>query len=731
MKLKLISVLFVILLCASASASLWEVHLKSNDVKAIWADTSYVYWGSTGGVVIRDLSSGMEQKIVKEIGGLTSNQVVAIMKEGEGRLWIGTKKRGVCSLDEGGWKNYSTNTLELPSDQVTHIAGYGDLVCVATTGGVSLFEGGEFRKFFVGDDWSGSECSQVNCALISGQRMIVGTDCGVFEYRFDLDMWKDVITGKAIIDGDFDGKSLFWLITSDSIYTYDGADVQVIPKTFIKHDDIVGIAASDTIVWVATSNGPSKYDFANSYWVRNRNGLEDYLRNSSPIFISSIFISSNGTPWLATKLGAAELVDSTWTLLQSAGPAGNYVEDIAIDWQDRLWCATGTRGGGAGDVMRGVLRYDGSNWEQIGPPTIRDNNVYCVEVSPVDGSVWLGIWSVGNGDLIRYDPSNDEWYSYQDALASRVVSDIYIDNDGHVIFGEYLHGLAVMCDDGNIIRYVKGEEPECIRTECVTAIGPGRDGSIMVGDFRLCEGEVYNLELGADCLSKGDDVCRHWSAGDGFVGGSVNDIELDPYGIVWLATGGLSAYDGSWHAIDTPMGLVWDIEVDKWGTKWVASDVGLWALHGFGTRWDDFANSYELYDSYNSPLPDAPIKALAFDADGDLWIGTGGGGIYRFTPPKPVIRTRSWVDAYPNPFEFVCPHEGRIHEADCIAFTGYKPGTEISIYTLTGELVVKLEAGECWSRDQMIEQDITSGIYIYHAFAQDGSEFVGRIAIIR
>ncbi len=727
--MRIITTTLLILFLASTAvmAAQWEVHLKSNVVTSICVDGDYVYWGSTGGVVIMQLTTGAQDKIVKQVGGLTSNVITAIATDADGRLWIGTESRGVCVFYQDSWTNYSTGTLHLPSDQVTDIGTYANVTCVGTKGGISIFEDGSFKKFFTGSDWYSSDCSGVNCVALSDDRIIVGTDCGAFEYTYDLAIWESIIDGREIIDADYDGKNLFWLVASDSVYTYDGQDVGTVSKIFIEPDVIRGIAASDSIIWLATSNGPTKFDFTNSYWVRNKNGIDFHLLDTQPIFLTD-----DGVPWLATQEGLAQLIDSTWVFYQASGPATNYIEDIAVDWEDRVWCATGTRGGGAEDAIKGILRYDGFEWEQIRTPAITHNNVYCVEVSPVDGSVWIGMWDIGNGDLMRYDAETCQWTSFQSLLASRVISDIYIDQDGHVVFGEYLHGLGVMCDEDEIITYVKGEPSECIGSQCVTAIGPGPGGSIMVGDFMLCEGEVYQLDIGASCSDKDDDFCMRWSSRDGFVRGSVNSITLDPFGVVWLATtGGLSAYDGSWHAVSTSMGAVWDVKVDKWGTKWVASDVGLWALHGFGTEWEDFAKSYDFYDSYNSPLPDAPIKAVALGADGALWVGTGGGGIYKFMPPKPVVTTRAWVDAYPNPFEFNCPHEGRIHEADYLSFRGCKPGTDITIYTLTGDLVIRLRSGEHWSRQQMEDQGIVSGVYIYRAFAEDGSEFVGRIVIIR
>jgi ligand-binding sensor domain-containing protein len=728
----------------AVSASLggeWESYLHSNKVSSIWTDESHVYWGSTGGVVIYDPATGANSKIVKTIDGLRDNRITAVALDSDNGLWIGTGNAGVSVLlGDGSWEFHGTQYLDLPKDEVSDIAVWGDRTVVGTGGGVSLFENGRLSRLFVGDDWGRSDCNSVLAVALSDSEIVVGTECGLFAYSFTGGVWTTLLDGPVPHSLDYDEKSLFWIVTDDSIYTYDGTGLALISKQFIKADVLRDIVASDSIVWVAGSNGPAKYDAANTWWVRNVEGLAQSQRDTRPIFMGD-----DGTLWLGTRTGIGALASTSWVIYTADGPAGNYVEAIEVDATGTVWCMTGNRWGAGEGSNIGVLRFDGSSWEQLHkgtppPDDMPSNWAYCVDRSPVDESIWIGFWGNG-GDLLRYDIHTGEWTSHVSMLDSRVIADIYIDENGTVVFAEYWYeaGVGILCGGTNVVHYNMTEDPGCISHQQATAVGPGPDGSYLVGDFD--QEKVHLIDTGEDCLDKGDDHCMLWTAKDGgFKAGTAYDIEMDPYGVVWLATsGGLSCYDGEWHIVSSTVGAVWDVEIDSSGTKWVGSEQGLYALKGYGVEWDDFSGDLDHYDWSNSPLPDADIKAVAWAADGALWIGTAGGGVYRFSPPAdtvphvPVVAT--WVDVYPNPYVEDAPKydpDGRPDGyVDRIEFTGFKPGSRIKIYTLGGDLVADIDAESAWTKDTMEENGTASGIYIYHAYAQDGREFVGRVAIIR
>jgi ligand-binding sensor domain-containing protein len=708
--------------CSASTGDEWETHVNSNNVTSIWADTGLVYWGSTAGVVIRDPSTGVGSKVLKSAGGLGSNKITAIARDDDGSLWIGTADAGVQVLHSNGvWEWHSTRNLRLLSDEVNDISTDGTLAAVATSGGVSLFESGEFKTFFDGSEWGQSECSDVLAVASDDDELLVGTDCGVFSYSFQDRLWSGVLAERSAHSIDHDDISLFWIVTQDSIYTYDGTDLAIITRQGIRTDVLYDVGAMDTTVWMAASRGPSRYDFPSQSWQRNTTGLPDKIKDAS-----SVFVGGDDLVWLGTEDGGAVLSKGSWVMHLSDGPAGNYAQDIEVDMNGTVWCTTGSRGGAGPGQMIGLLKYDGFSWELIVNPPLANKNPFAIDTHPVDGSLWVGFWV---GGLMRHDIFTGEWESYNHLLQSGVIAALHIESDGVIYLAEYLKGLGVVCTDGTDIHYTKEDLPTCVETLCLTAIGAGPNGVMMgsyVSPVEGCLAKVVQLDIGEECTDKADDACEIWGEAANWIGGNAYTAATDIYGVGWLGTaGGLSSYDGEWHGVNGKIGVVWDIEVDANGTKWVGTDLGLYVLEGYGTEWDHFSGRVRIYDSSNSPLPDSPVKALAFDADGALWIGTGGGGIYRFESrverPK-----KQWVEVFPNPYYAWKDTEGK-----GIRFAGFLPGQKIRIYTVAGDLVAQVDNDLPWFTKNMSGEDVVPGVYIYHAYAEDGSEFMGRLVIVR
>ncbi len=711
-----------LLLFAAAARGEWETHVNSNRVTDVWADAENLYWASGFGGVIYNPVSGAHVKILKSMGGLASGDITTLTRDEAGRLWLGTAGTGVSVLRPNGtWRTFDVGSLQLLSDEVTDVATWADRTVVGTLGGVSVFENGEFRIFFDVTDWAGGACAEVGAVAVGADRMLVGTGCGCYSYVFDTRDWETVISGRSTGSIDHDGRGLYWIVTSDSIYTYDGSAVDLISKTFIKPDLIYDISAVDSVVWVAGCNGPAKYDFSTTYWTHFTEGLERSVRDAR-----SIHVMDDGATWIGTEVGAAVLSEGVWVTYASNGPRGNYVQDLEIDSEGRIWCATGTRGGVTGDVNIGILIYDGFQWDVIQTDPLVSNGVYCMDVSPVDGAVYVGFWGSG---LMRYNPGPDTWDNLNALLESNVISDVYVDPLGRLFFGEYLVGLGLLCPDGTDLHYSSEDLPACVETECITAVGPGPAGP-MIGSYlspvQGCLDRIVELDVGADCIDKSDDGCRIWSSQEGYADGNAYDFETDIYGVTWLAgSGGLSSLQDRWRMVNTALGDVWDVEVDRFGNKWVGTAEGLYVLKGYGNQWSDFSESFEKYDASNSPLDDSPVKALSFDADGALWIGTGGGGIFKLSLPReqPV---KQWVDVFPNPY-----YSWEDKDAEGIRFVGFMPGSMVSIFTVAGDMVAEIEPTGPWYGRNMDGEEVVSGVYVYHAYAEDGHEFVGKLVIVR
>ncbi len=742
MKYSILCIMGILFILSTGLAGDWEVFVNSNRVSTLWLDTTGVWWGSQGGVVSYDPEAKGSQdsivKIVKSVGGLRSNRIGVVAIDTAGAIWIGTAHDGVCINDHGTWRYENTRNLHLLSDDVLDMARLGGKTAVGTSGGLSLFEGTEFIRFFNGNDWAHSGCDSVLAVAINDQEALVGTVCGLFAYLFTEGTWRELVPGKRAYRIAYNNQGVFWIVAGDSIYTYDGTAMQVASKKFIDGEIINDIGAAGSDVWVVSNRGPSKYDLRKQSWDHNRNGIPEDLRD-----VQRVRIGEGGAAWIGTKDGAGFLRDTTWVIVRSPGPAGNYVEDLCIDGTGMVWFTTGYRKAGPPlETNIGILRYDPSRlvWDRLTAPTQVPSNVsFPCETNPVDGAVWLGFWE-GTGNLLRYDPSDSTWTSYADSLKRRVISDIYIDHEGNVAFAEYQWGVGVRSRDGKFIHYSKDDIGTCIMSICPTAIGPGPGGTYMIGNYYVsgegCASEVVRLGLGEDFSSKSDDLCQRWIGVDGWPQGiATYTFALDSYGIVWLGSGGgLGAYDfksPKWTRTNTRLGSVWDIKVDRDNNKWVGCDDGLYVLKGPGMDWDRFAE-IEFFNSANSPLEAAPVKAIDFDADGALWIGTAGGGIYRYTPTRAQPEPRAWIDVYPNP---CCMPEPCAHsQQDCskgIGFLGFLPNSTIKIFTIAGDFVAEVDPLTRWDTRNASGREAASGAYIYVGRAEDGSDFKGTFVIVR
>jgi hypothetical protein len=730
--MRFLRVLVLVLVLAGAARADWAVHVNSNSVSCVLPVSGGLWWGSSGGAVFYNSSAGTFQKVVRSETGLRSNDITSLAVDSAGAVWMGTAGRGVCILDgDGRWRFINTQTLGLLSDYVLDIAVSGSLVAVGTSGGVSLFDGGVLETFFSGIDWGKSGCDSAIAVSLDGSRLLVGTRCGLFEYVLGGNQWSAVYPDTRFHDIDSDGGSLFWALTGDSIFTYDGDTVGRISKRYIRNDHLRAISAFDTTAWVMTDRGPARYDGANEWWVFNRDGIPEDLWDGT-----ALAVDAGGAAWAGTLHGALRLLDGTWQMLESAGPYGNYINDITLDSKGRVWCTTGFRFGGAPyDANRGVYMYDGEEWTRFSREVLPSRMAYSIDSSPIDGSVWIGFWDAGSGDLLRYEMADTGFTSYGDILQSRVISDVLVAGDGSVIFGQYSGSTSFGVLFGgyrSVVYYTPFDEPPCVSSPYILAFGEGQPDCYLIGDYNSSpEGsdpEIAMLCAGPSWSSKQDDDCMSWSPLEGWPQGSVYALATDPYGVMWCGTSaGLGSYDGSWHSVNTTIGVVWDVEITPDGTKWVGSDAGLLELRGQGAVWSDFEGSRRAYNSTNSLLPPQAVKAVEARADGSLWIGTAGGGVYRFKPEGGTSQKLSaWVEAYPNPYD-----ESRQDYDAPVRFEGYKPGSTVRIYTIHGELVAEVDANEAWDVRNENGENVVSGIYIFHTYAENGSEFLGKIVVIR
>ena len=242
------------------------------------------------------------------------------------------------------------------------------------------------------------------------------------------------------------------------------------------------------------------------------------------------------------------------------------------------------------------------------------------------GNLWFG---TENGGVSRYDEDRWTTFTTTDGLASNYVNAISEDREGNLWFGT----------PGGVSRY-----DERWKTFTTT------DGLASNSVWAMLEDSESNLWFGTfKGVSRYDgEMWTTFTTADGLADNYVIAILEDREGNSWFGTRrGVSRYDGEgWTTYDMGDGLVNDwvhaILEDREGNLWFGTgsagpDPSLPPDGGISRYDGETWTTYTIEDGLANDF----VNVILEDSEGDLWFGTGGGGVTRYkadrTPPNTYI----------------------------------------------------------------------------------------------
>jgi len=580
---------------------------------------------------------------------------------------------------KGTWKNI-TYLDGLANDRVNaiHRASDGTL-WFGTNGGVSCYDGSEFRNFT--------------------------RSLGDFGYgrRYGYSLANDEVNA---IYGDDDG--VLWFGTNGGVSRYDGSEfVNLTTEDGLPNNEVMAICRdSDGLLWFGTNGGLSRYDdkefpplakggkggFVNfaeneglpdhrvhaiqqhpdgTLWLgigsgRNRGGVSRYdgkefinFNIEDGLAANVVFVihcDSDGTLWFGTTGGVSRYDGKEFPPSGKGGKGGfvnfttkdgllnNNVTAICRDADGLLWLGT----------HHGVSCYDGERFVNFTTDDGLTNSraIHC----DADNALWFG---TGSG-VLRYDRKTFVTYTTKDGLAGKDVCAIQDAPDGGLWMGT---NIGVCHYDGK--RFLNVTEESAPHDEAVYAIHRDADGTMWFGAYL---GGIYRydgeksppfpkggkggfikftdddgfapesaLAIHRDangrlwfenhCLTRTSDGGKKFvtfaSKYDGLVHEWVNVIHSDADGLLWFGTmAGLSCYNGErFNNFTTEDGLahndVRTIHSDADGLLWFGTSGGISYYNG-----EAFVNL-----TTEDGLAHNDVRAIHQDADGTMWFGTMGGGV--------------------------------------------------------------------------------------------------------
>ena len=312
-------------------------------------------------------------------------------------------------------------------------------------------------------------------------------------------------------------------------------------------------------------------------------------------------------------------------------------------------------------------------------PALGADSVFCLTVTR-DGTLWIG---VEGGGLVRYRDDHFREFTALDGLSNNVVRAIFEDRDGLLWVGTdqglfQLHGeRLVRVDANNLI-------PEL----SVHAITQDRDGAMWVGGSSLVrilagKSQVYSIPF----RRQSQRIKSILQTTDGTIWvGAVSGLyrvagdRLEPVpqirrtvrvlrqthdGTLWIGTIGSGLYsirskgEPVLFAGSPPSKSILNLYEDREGNLWIGSQIGMERLSrsamsllplpgspdaDFGSVFVDrdgsiWACSTSLYRERDGVmrkevlrgLEGVTIRNLLRAADGSLWVGTEGWGVFRLS----------------------------------------------------------------------------------------------------
>ena len=398
-------------------------------------------------------------------------------------------------------------------------------------------------------------------------------------------------------------------------------------------------------IWVGTQEGLNRFD--GHEFVAFSHDPEDPTSISQNL-IKELLVDEEVFIWVGTDGGGLNRFDPAVGSFRryrhdpdnESTLSDDRVRVLHVDRFGRLW--VGTDGGGlnrldreTGEVVR--FRHDPEN-----PVSLSDDRIFAMAEDHA-GYLWIATDGgglnrlhppTGRFDHFRHDPADPA------SLPEDRLRDVFVDRDGVLWVGTYNHGLARKAPDSvgfQAFRHDK-KDPSSLSNDSVRAIYQPADGSLMVG-----------TENGLNVWRPrtADFVGYYHDSSDAFSLSSsdVKAIMQDRGGVIWIGASGLNksnlpdASFAHYHRLGESPGQLGDNFINAFAED---RRGGIWVGHWKGLdRYDPATGHFESLEQLAAPgqsLSDSRAMSLEIGHNGELWVGTMGGGLNRLDPRTGTVQ---------------------------------------------------------------------------------------------
>lgn len=428
----------------------------------------------------------------------------------------------------------------------------------------------------------------------------------------------------------FDHKGFMWIGTQHGLFVYDGYQLQDFKPNFndpgaISASDIRNLYQSkDNNIWVSTnSGGLSRFNPAKNTFTNFRHDSND-SRSISNDSVYDVIDGPDDHLWIATQIGLNRLNTTTGKVTrfykQQSDPRSlpnDYVYKLFVDSKDRLWI--GTLGGGLA-----YWQADEQNFVSFDLGEGADD-VFSLEEDDSE-NLWVG---TRNG-LFKVDLISMQ--SHQIELAALIknplaIISLHFARNGTLLLGTYQNGLLAY--DVRHHKLSNQYNKQSFAPSSVTSIIENEQGELF---FSTWGNGLHRLNGQLSDVAFDNEVENHRLSIRG-VSAILIDQQEDA---VWLGSLTQGLHKVQKHSgellkynIDPPkvdVNSIFSIEKMANNELFVGTSNGLWHLSSKGETLNFFKHDPRAEESIGKGF----IRVLKQSADGNVWVGIGGSGLYKY-----------------------------------------------------------------------------------------------------
>ncbi|WP_443938735.1 hybrid sensor histidine kinase/response regulator transcription factor [Pedobacter sp. MW01-1-1] len=414
--------------------------------------------------------------------------------------------------------------------------------------------------------------------------------------------------------------------------------------------------------------------------------------------VTDLFVDSKNRIWLGTPFGLFLYQHQNKTLKQfghdpknPTSLPSNDVETIADDKQGNIWIGTDK---GLSMLMPNETGFINSFHKTDDPNSLSSNIVYTI-AADTEGKLWIGtedglnILEPLKGKITRIEQKSRNRYS----LVGKSVKYIYIDANGSSWVSTFRGGVNKY--DKNLpffnLRESNRFDPFGLSAAMVTSFAPANDGNVFIGTdggglnlfnpnsdrfshtaiscapnssklsiLALCRRErelwIGTYLSGIYVLNTENGACRTYNTSSGLSSNNIFCLKVDSRGNVWIGTNGqgVDCYHPESNSFvnystqktgpfKLPInGFIRAFEEDQEGNIWIG-------CNGAGlTIYNPLTKTFKWISKANSDLPIDNIMTLSLLKNGNMAIGTAGGGMVIFDTETNKMTTISEKDGLAN-----------------------------------------------------------------------------------